>query len=111
MRFFSAALLCASAVFLLAGCSDEKPLDQEKFIEVYYDILVLQESRGMEFNAMQQIREEVYKKHGITHGQYEATLKYLSEDTKRWEQFFDEMIAYVRVKEKAAMGSNSTKTE
>ncbi|MCK6614848.1 MAG: DUF4296 domain-containing protein [Ignavibacteriaceae bacterium] len=111
MKVFSAVLLLGSVVFLLTGCSDEKPLDQEKFIEVYYDILVLQESRGMEYSAMQIIREDVYKKHGITHAQYEATIKYLSEDTKRWEEFFDKMIAYVRVKEKAAMGSNSNKEE
>ncbi|MCC6549837.1 MAG: DUF4296 domain-containing protein [Ignavibacteriaceae bacterium] len=111
MRISSAVLFCAAMVFLLTGCSKEKPLDQEKFIEVYYDILVLQESRGMEFSAMQKIREEIYKKHGITHAQYEATIAYLSKDTKRWEEFFDAMIAYVRVKEKAAMGSNSTKTE
>lgn len=111
VRIYSVLFLLTAAVLVLGGCSKNKPLDQGKFIEVYYDILVLQESRGMEFSAMQKIREEIYKKHGITHEQYEATIAYLSEDTKRWEKFFDEMIAYVRVKEKAAMGSNSNKEE
>lgn len=110
-KIYIVLFFLTAGALLLGGCSKNKPLDQEKFIEVYYDIMVLQENRGMEFSAMQKIREDVYKKHGITHQQYEATIAYLSEDTKRWEEFFDAMIAYVRVKEKAAMGSNSTKTE
>lgn len=107
MRFI---LLIAAAGILFAGCG-QKRLDREKFILVYYDILLLQESRGGEIGAMELIRDEVYKKHGITDEQYRNTLAWYSEDKARWEEFFAGLTEYVKEREREVMGSNSNKPE
>lgn len=106
-RFF---LLIAAAGIIFAGCGPKR-LDKEKFILVYYDILLMQESRGGEIGAMELIRNEVYKKHGITDEEYRNTLAWYSEDKARWEEFYTGLTEYVKEREREVMGSNSNKPE
>lgn len=106
----SRILFVLFSLLFFAGCGAKK-LDEDKFVKVYYDILILQESRGGEISAMEKIRQEVYQKHGISHEQYQNTLDWYSEDKARWEEFFAALTEYVKEREREVMGSNSNKPE
>jgi hypothetical protein len=82
-------------IFLLfLSCEKQSPISEEKFIKVYVDLLILQDTTGTNSSAFDSLKTLVFKNHNISAEEYEATINYYNSEPKRWEGFFDKAIAY-----------------
>lgn len=78
----------------LISCSD-KTIDHDKFIDVYVDLRIAEDTVRSDNYDIQKLHKEILKKHGITEEQYNSTFKYFNENPELWEKFYDEAIARV----------------
>lgn len=85
------ALLLLFTLLFISGCKP-KHIDENKFIKIYTDIIIMKDSTG---NTTENVKGEVFKKYNITSKDYESTLKYYNEDPERWDTFFEKAIAYL----------------
>ncbi len=83
-------------LFLLSfnSCS-EKTFDDEKFIDTYVDLRIAEDTLKSDNYTMQDLKEKIFKKHGITEEQYNSTFEYLNKNPELWEEFYDKAIARV----------------
>ncbi|MBZ0199240.1 MAG: DUF4296 domain-containing protein [Ignavibacteriaceae bacterium] len=96
-------LLVITAVFLFPSCNNGKVIPEEKFIRLYTDIVIAQDTTAEAYNGMVKIRTEVLKRFNVTEKEYNSTLDYYNAKPERWELFFDKVIFYVEeLKQKAA---------
>jgi hypothetical protein len=82
-------------VLILTGCSNR--LNEDKFILVYTDLIIAQDTLGAKFK-LDEVKKDVFKKHNVTDREYENTLKYYNSEPKKWEAFFNKSIAYLESK-------------
>ena len=80
---------------LFAGCEKKEILPEEKFIEVYVDILVAEDTTAQKSFSSDSLKTIVLSKHNTTEIVYQNTIDYYNESSDRWEKFFDEVITYV----------------
>ena len=88
-KLYSLPLLLS---LILAGCSTPSVLEENKFIEVYTDLVIAQDtaiSSGNDFNL---VKDSVFKRHRITEKEYNETLDYYNQDPQRWDQFFNKVL-------------------
>ncbi len=90
-KFFIFFLL----LFILSGCSRSKVIDENKFIKVYTDLIIAQDTAAAPINNLDSLKAIVFKQDQITADEYNATVEYLNKDPQRWEKFFNKAIAYV----------------
>ena len=90
-------------IFLLfSSCDKQSPIPEQKFIKVYVDLLILQDTIGTNTASFDSLKTLVFKKHSITAEAYNSTINYYNSEPKRWEGFFDKAIAYAeKLKNKA----------
>ena len=88
---FSLILLLS---FTFAACSDET-VDHEKFINAYVDLRITEDTITTGDKNIQELKEEVLKKHGMTEEQYKTAFEYFNENPELWGQFYDKAIARV----------------
>lgn len=83
-------------LFLLSfnSCS-EKTFDDEKFIDTYVDLRIAEDTLKSDNHTMQDLKEKIFKKHGITEEQYNSTFEYLNKNPELWEEFYNKAIARV----------------
>jgi tRNA A-37 threonylcarbamoyl transferase component Bud32 len=77
---------------LFAGCSTTPVLEENKFIVVYTDLVIAQDtaiSSGNDFNV---VKDSVFRRHRITEKEYNETLDYYNQDPQRWDQFFNKVL-------------------
>lgn len=77
----------------LTGCKDQ-PVSEDKFIKVYTDLVIAQDTTGR-VSELSQIKKRVFAKYSITEQDYNNTFKFYNENPERWEAFFDKAIAYL----------------
>jgi hypothetical protein len=80
--------------FSFTACTD-KTIDHDKFIDAYVDLRIAEDTVRSDNYDIQKLQEEVFKKHGITEEQYNATFKYFNDNPERWEEFYKKAIARV----------------
>ena len=100
LYFFQLAVL-----FFLSGCSQNNKIDEDKFIKIYTDIAVAQDTLKAATYNFDSLKTVVFKRFGITSKDYNSTIDYYNQDPQRWEKFFDKVTAYV---EKLRKQSTST---
>jgi hypothetical protein len=93
----SAPTILITLVFLLLSfeCSKEKIIKEDKFVSIYSDMLIAQDTVLLTSVGVDSLRQAVFKKYNVTQELYKATLDYYNRDTDRWETFFDKVIAHV----------------
>ena len=96
IRIIYYIFLCPFIINSFAGCS-KSHLDEDKFIIVYTDIIMAQDTLGRR-NSLDYIKRTVFKRNNISEQEYDMTLKYYNDDPVRWEQFFDKAIVYLEKK-------------
>jgi hypothetical protein len=100
-RFFPYCLPCFFSL-IFAVCSDNKPksvgvIPQEKFIQLYIDILVAGESGYLSSTdsvkaAMgRNIIDSLYASNRVTETQVRQTVEEYNKDLIRWKEFYDEV--------------------
>ncbi|MDR3666915.1 MAG: DUF4296 domain-containing protein [Ignavibacteriaceae bacterium] len=89
MRFrYSFLLLLFLSSFM--GCTGR--ISEDKFISVYSDIVIAQDTTKTTNNLVQ-IKNVVFKRYNVTEKEYNATLNYYNSDPRKWEPFFNKAIS------------------
>ena len=79
----------------LSSCDKDSVIPEDKFIKVYVDLLILQDSSRIQPVSLDSMKTIVFTKHNITLEQYDATINYYYSYPEQWEAFFDKAIIYV----------------
>ncbi|HKJ80453.1 MAG TPA: DUF4296 domain-containing protein [Ignavibacteriaceae bacterium] len=78
---------------LLTSCSQKKGIDEAKFIKVYCDLLIAQDTTH-EMND--KMRQEIFDKYSISKEEYNSTIQLYNNNPKKWDKFFDKAITYLQ---------------
>ena len=81
-------------LIILSACEKEPDIPEDKFIKVYVDLLIMQDTTSTDSFSLDSLKAIVFEKNNITVEQYDATIQYYNEHPKRWEEFFDKALAY-----------------
>jgi hypothetical protein len=94
-----------SSVILFHSCSYEGPVEQEKMIMIYTEMLLAQDSLGSASSFKSggrakgalpdSVKSAIFLKYNVSPAEYEETIAYYNEDQKRWEIFFKKTIDYL----------------
>lgn len=94
-----------SSVILFNSCSYEGPVEQEKMIMIYTDMLLAQDSSGSGSSFKSEgrgkgalhdsVKSGIFLKYNVSPAEYEKTIAYYNEDQERWENFFKKTIDYL----------------
>lgn len=91
------------SIILFHGCDKEvKVIPEEKFIKVYVDLLILQDTTNTDSLSLDSLKTLVFKNHNVSDEEYNATIRYYNSEPKKWEEFFDKAINYVEALKKEA---------
>ncbi|MCL5030262.1 MAG: DUF4296 domain-containing protein [Bacteroidetes bacterium] len=82
-------------LLFLSGCSKNSKIDEDKFIKIYTDIVVAQDTIKAPSYKFDSLKTVVFNRYGITSKDYNSTIDYYNQDPQRWEKFFDKVTAYV----------------
>lgn len=91
-----------AALFFISGCQGDKIIDEEKFIKLYTDLVIAQDTSNADYNMMIKIRSDILNRYHVNVSQYQSTLDYYNEEPARWQVFFDKVTAYVEELKKNA---------
>ena len=84
-----------ATIFFVSGCQSDKIIDEEKFIKLYTDLVIAQDTSSADYNMMIKIRSQVLDRYKVTDEQYQFTIDYYNENPERWQVFFEKVTAYV----------------
>lgn len=87
---FTFPLLLLIIIFI--GCSKPFRIEENKFIEIYTDLVIGQDTSVVPGNDLNIVKSSVFRKHGITAKEYQETLDYYNADPKRWDEFFNKTL-------------------
>lgn len=76
------------------ACEEKSPIPEEKFVEVYVDLLIVQDTTRTDSLSLDSLQSIVFTRHNITAKAYDETISYYNSEPKRWEEFFNKAIAY-----------------
>lgn len=86
-------LICL--IFFTVSCDKDPPIPEEKFIKVYVDFLIIQDTTSANTFSLDSIKVLVFNRHEVSPEQYEATIEYYNSQPEKWVTFFDSATAYV----------------
>ena len=90
------------SALLLSACDKAPPIPEEKFIKVYVDLLIIQDTTTADTFSLDSIRTLVFTRHDISSEQYDETINYYNSQPEKWLAFFDSATAYVEGLKKEA---------
>jgi hypothetical protein len=79
----------------LSACDKGPPIAEEKFIKVYVDLLIIQDTTTAETFSLDSIKTIVFTRHNISPEQYDETINYYNSQPEKWVAFFDSATVYV----------------
>ena len=77
------------------GCTRSYRIDEDKFVKVYTDIIIAQDTANADNKQLDSIKGKIFGRYGITKAQYDSTLSFYNSNPEKWEKFFDKTIKYV----------------
>ena len=98
IRFANNVYIIASIAILFSliqGCSKTKVLDEDKFMNIYVDLVVAQDTSNAPIAKFDSVRAIVFKREGIKKEEYDATINYYNSKPERWQKFFMKTTQYV----------------
>ncbi len=91
--FLFLTIFLASISYISSGCSESKIIEEEKFIKIYTDILIAENTVSGTAFSNETILKRTLKKYNVTLDEYKATIQYYNQDSERWQKFFAKAIA------------------
>ena len=89
-----------SIIFLLTvfifGCSKDDILPEEKFRNIYIDILVTQDTLTDNSISTDSLKTLILQKYNVSDSIYTKTLEYYNTNPDKWEKFFEDAIKQVQ---------------
>ena len=90
------------SALLFIACDSQPPIPEDKFIKVYVDLLIVQDTTTTENYTIDSVKSRVLEKYGFTTQQYDKTIRYYNSQPEKWVVFYDSVTVYVeRLKKKA----------
>jgi hypothetical protein len=86
----SVILLISLSIFI--SCTKEPPIEQEKFVKIYSEILFAQDTLKV---PLLEIKQNVLSRYKFSESDYKKTIEFYNSNPERWQKFFDEVIVYV----------------
>jgi len=84
-------------IFILAcinfSCDDKPPIPEQKFMKVYVDLLIAQDTTATPYNS-DSLKSVILASHNITELLYNSMINYYNEQPDKWTPFFDSANAY-----------------
>jgi hypothetical protein len=109
-------LLYLICVLFFTSCENKNIIPEDTFVKVYADFLIVQDTsfidsreKGTTPEQADSFKQMIFRKHNITHKQYEETLKYYNQNPELWEKFFEKAIAYVENQKKKSRPPSQVK--
>lgn len=97
MKIYYQLLLGLSA-FVLVSCSDKQIIGQDKFIDIYSEVLLAQSVSNSDPETTAKILEKVCKDFNVTLEQYKSTVDFYKSDYEGWELFFEKVVTLLEKK-------------
>lgn len=88
-------ILIIFLVLIFSACDEPPPIPQEKFLEVYADLLIVQDTTTVSKFSLDSAKTLVLSKHNVTLEKYNANIEYYNSRPEKWIEFFDSATAYV----------------
>ena len=86
-------------VFLLTvfifSCSKDDILPEDKFIKIYIDILVAQDTLSNNLISNDSLKTIILQKYNVTDSVFTKTIEYYNYNPDKWENFFEDAIKQV----------------
>lgn len=80
--------------FSFVSCDDGPPIPDEKFMELYVDLLIIQDTTTTNF-SLDSVKTLVLDRHNVSPEQYDSTIRYYNSRPEKWIVFFDSATVYV----------------
>jgi len=80
---------------IIFSCSKDDILPEDKFIKIYIDILVAQDTLTDNSISNDSLKTLILKKHNVIDSVFTKTIKYYNYDPAKWEIFFEVAIKQV----------------
>jgi hypothetical protein len=80
---------------LLKACDEGPPIPEEKFIKLYVDLLIVQDTTSADTLSLDSVKTIVFTRHNISTEQYDETISYYNSQPEKWAAFFDSATVYV----------------
>ena len=90
------------SILFSPGCNQNKIIDEEKFIQVYTDIIFASDTISEKSLSKDEIINRVLANHKVTLDDYKSTVQYYNQQSERWEKFFSKAITYLDEKRRKA---------
>ena len=87
-------LLLIFLFFFLLSCDEGPPIPDEKFMELYVDLLIIQDTTTTNF-SLDSVKTLVLDRHNVSPEQYDSTIGYYNSRPEKWIVFFDSATVYV----------------
>lgn len=81
--------------FSFIGCSKKKIVNQDKFVKIYSDLVIAQDTTGSPPKTNEKLKKEILKRYNVSNQEYRETIAYYNKNPKEWDMFFKKVIAYV----------------
>jgi hypothetical protein len=96
MQFLSIkfTLFIVSSLLLL-GCDKAPPIPDEKFLELYVDLLIIQDTTTTTNFSLDSVKTLVLDRYKVSSQQYDQMIEYYNSQPDKWIVFFDSATAYV----------------
>ncbi|HZW39923.1 MAG TPA: DUF4296 domain-containing protein [Ignavibacteriaceae bacterium] len=89
-------LLYIFLAFTFSACNQKPPIEEEKFINIYVDIAIAQDTAQ---SSMEDIKKIIFNKYKVSSKEYNSTIQFYEDNPELWQGFFDKALE--RINEKA----------
>jgi hypothetical protein len=79
---------------LFIGCDNKPPISENKFIQVYVDLLILKDTTNTTIYSFDSLKIKLFEKHDISSQQYNSTLDFYKSNPEKWQGIFEKAISY-----------------
>ena len=87
-------IICLLIVFIFS-CSKDDIIPEDKFIKIYIDILVAQDTLTDNSISNDSLKTLILQKYNVTDSIYTKTIEYYNYNPEKWENFFEDAIKQV----------------
>jgi|YelNatPaOPRAMG01_1025707.scaffolds.fasta_scaffold00724_13 hypothetical protein len=82
-------------ISFINGCSNDNIISEDKFVKIYSDLIIAQDTISSRAKNNQELRKEILNRYNVTDDQYKATVDFYNKNPNHWEEFFTKVTAYI----------------
>jgi Domain of unknown function (DUF4296) len=99
LRAFTFKIILLLGIFLLfsilPGCSNNKVIEESKFVKIYSDLVIAQDTIANNPSILNSVKQKIFKRYGVSDEEYRNTIKYYNRNSEKWKDFFIKVTAHI----------------